>query len=1059
MTLRPKQQAAVEREGQDVCVVAGPGSGKTRVLVERFGWLVRERKVSPLRILAITFTEKAATEIKRRLAGEFADDTGLREQVERAYVSTIHGLCSRLLRDYPIAAGVDPGFAVLDGPASERELEQAAHETLDQKRFWPLIEAIYASTWPGGRQADLAEAVIKVYQAMRSYGKSVAAVREESAKETAGLTLADFIGELRGLLATAPAERTAKQAERIDNLLEWCESAPAAADRFQLLSEYPRGLPAKMLSPDLRLIRDERLPLVASTLAGQYFAPLKTLLLDAVELTGQKYSRRKMELASLDFSDLEEKAIELLRAGPGVLASVRRRFEYVLMDEVQDTNPLQWTLVNLLRTPGRFFAVGDVNQSIYGFRHAEPGVFEEYQRSVAAAGNEVDELDENHRSRAGILAAAEAVLGGQPGIRPPHLSALREFGPKDDPSVEAIVGAGADPVSMEAQWIARRIRELAGSLMVQDGPGRQRTASFRDIAILVRKTNALAAIIEALQNQGVPFLHEGGKSFYEAREVRDLVHLLRVVADPADEVSMAAVLRSPLAGLSDETLLRLKLNGGAPLPDPEDEASRRRFDALLGRLRAQRDDVSPDRLLLRAMDECDYEGGLDSGARANVDKLLALLRDWYRSRPRPLDKMAEDLEWLRESASEAEAPPEEASDAVRVMSIHQAKGLEFPIVFVAALDRGVSNALAPICLSREGGLGVCWRNPADGTQVRDLIHLTHCDEIKSRSEDEENRLLYVAMTRAEEHLVLSYAETERKRGNHWRLVAEGVDAGPIELTRAVEPPEVMDRPVTAETRSGEPIVLARPALAGQYDSTVQVTALNLFAQCPRRYYLGRYIGREGPPSQERSGRPNAAEFGNLVHAMLAGQPRPEAPAEALDLVERFHSSALGRRAAGAQRAEREFDFVMALEDVVLRGQIDLWLEEGGELVLVDYKTDSVAAEEAEGRAAQYALQLRLYALALERLTGRLPGQALVCFLRPGLAVPVALDAALLEEARAVVRALKEAQSTLRFELREGEQCRRCAFYRGLCPAAIFFSTAAMSLDFKDSGSGSGSRPL
>jgi ATP-dependent exoDNAse (exonuclease V) beta subunit len=746
------------------------------------------------------------------------------------------------------------------------------------------------------------------------------------------------------------------------------------------------------------------------------------------------YSGRKTELAALDFSDLEEKAIGLLRADTGVLASVRRRFEYVLMDELQDTNPLQWTLVNLLRTPGRFFAVGDVNQSIYGFRHASPGVFEEYQRSVAASGKDVDELDENHRSRAGILAAAEAVVDGQPGIRPPHLSALREFGPKDDLSVEVIVGEGDDPVSMEAQWIARRIRELAGSLMVQDGPERQRLASFRDVAILVRKTNALAAIIEALQNQAVPFLHEGGKSFYEAREVRDLVHLLRVIADPADEVSMAAVLRSPLAGVSDETLLRLKLNGGAPLPDPEDETGLRRFDALLARLRAERDDVSPDRLLLRAMDECDYEGGLDSGARANVDKLLALVRDWYSRRPRPLDKLAEDLEWLRESAAEAEAPPDEASDAVRVMSIHQAKGLEFPIVFVAALDRGVSSALAPICLSREGGLGVCWRNPADGTQVRDLIHLRHGDEIKRKSEGEENRLLYVAMTRAEEHLVLSYAETERKPGSHWRLVAEGLDAASIKLTRANELPEVMDRPAAAEARIEEPIILARPALAGQYDSTVQVTALNLFAQCPRRYYLGRYIGREGPPSPERSGRPNAAEFGNLVHAMLAGQPSREAPAEALELVERFHSSELGRRAAGAQRIEREFDFVMALEDVVLRGQIDLWFEERGELILVDYKTDSVEAEEAERRAAQYALQLRLYALALERLAGKLPGQALVCLLRPGVTVPVALDASLLEEARAAVRALKEAQSTLRFELREGEQCRRCAFYRGLCPA-------------------------
>ena len=160
--------------------MAGPGSGKTRVLVERFCWLVRERKVSPLRILAITFTEKAATEIKRRLAREFAGHPELREQVERAYVSTVHGFCARLLRENPIAAGVDPEFAVMDAPESDRELEEAAHEALDQKRFWPLLEAIYVSTWPGGRQADMAEAVIKIYEAMRTDGRTFAEVRRRA---------------------------------------------------------------------------------------------------------------------------------------------------------------------------------------------------------------------------------------------------------------------------------------------------------------------------------------------------------------------------------------------------------------------------------------------------------------------------------------------------------------------------------------------------------------------------------------------------------------------------------------------------------------------------------------------------------------------------------------------------------------------------------------------------------------------------------------------------------------------------------------------------------------
>ena len=242
------------------------------------------------------------------------------------------------------------------------------------------------------------------------------------------------------------------------------------------------------------------------------------------------------------------------------------------------------------------------------------------------------------------------------------------------------------------------------------------------------------------------------------------------------------------------------------------------------------------------------------------------------------------------------------------------------------------------------------------------------------------------------------------------------------------------------------MVLARPPLSDQHDSAAPVTSIQLFAQCPRRYYLGRYIG------WDRNSRPvhthpaevvrdwdephdeSAAEFGTAVHALLAGEPADRASAEALDLVHRFRESELGRRVACASRVEREFDFVMAIEDVVLRGQIDLWFEEGGELLLLDYKTDTVRPEDSASRAAAYALQLRLYALALERITGRMPSRAYACFLRSGQTIPIALDKPLLEETEDLVRLFREAQSSLQFDLREGEQCRRCPYYQGPCPA-------------------------
>jgi ATP-dependent exoDNAse (exonuclease V) beta subunit len=334
------------------------------------------------------------------------------------------------------------------------------------------------------------------------------------------------------------------------------------------------------------------------------------------------------------------------------------------------------------------------------------------------------------------------------------------------------------------------------------------------------------------------------------------------------------------------------------------------------------------------------------------------------------------------------------------------------------------------------------------------------------------------MTRAEEHLVLSFAMTASPKGKNWKLVRDGLGLAldeadnrsltvaalkreqvaeprasasglpangiPVRVLRTDQTPDPLSVPATPSVMQAEALVLARPTLSDQHDSSSPVTSVQLFAQCPRRYYLGRYIGwdrmsrpvethaDEAPRDWDEPHDERAAEFGTRVHALLAGEPVDNPSAEALDLVQRFQTSELGQRVARASRVEREFDFVMAIEDVVLRGQIDLWFEEGDDLLLVDYKTDNVRPEEAASRAAAYALQLRLYALALERITGRLPNRVYAHFLRLGLTIPIATDKPSLDEAKHLVRLFREAQSSLRFDLREGEQCGKCAYHRGLC---------------------------
>jgi CRISPR/Cas system-associated exonuclease Cas4 (RecB family) len=247
-------------------------------------------------------------------------------------------------------------------------------------------------------------------------------------------------------------------------------------------------------------------------------------------------------------------------------------------------------------------------------------------------------------------------------------------------------------------------------------------------------------------------------------------------------------------------------------------------------------------------------------------------------------------------------------------------------------------------------------------------------------------------------------------------------------------PELLTGPRTAEEERAV-LEMDAPVVTDQQDSNAAVSALAAFADCPRKYYLKHYLGYEARPRGERSGQKlSGSELGIQVHELLAGSAVEDADPEALHLANVFRKGVLGRRAAPAQRVEREFDFLMAVEDLVISGQVDLWFEEGGELVVVDYKTEAVIAADVPARAEEHAFQLRLYAMAVAAVDGRMPDRAWFHFLRPDVEVEVPLGAATVEEAKALVRKFQAAQSRLEFPLAEGERCQRCEFYRGLCPA-------------------------
>ncbi|MCL4794649.1 MAG: UvrD-helicase domain-containing protein [Bryobacteraceae bacterium] len=1027
MPLSPQQQAAVERTGQDVCCAAGPGSGKTRVLVERFAWLV-EQGTPPERVLAITFTDKAATEIKQRLARRFAVRPDLRESIERAPVSTVHGFCARILREYALDAGLDPGFRVMDELEAETLRAQAMDAVLDHWAIDRTLEfRALVDAWACHRPAAHLRCL---HEALRKSG----GIREQLRE----MVRFDARGALDGLAAealelTRAAQRnTENRRRKIEAVEEWL-ARREGMDALSWVQSF--AIDRKGLAPEdsrqaerVREARDHAVAVLAGALNEAQRDTLRDLL---IEFDGE-YRKRRAAEAGADFHDLEERALALLNDGTLAQREISARFDAVLMDELQDTNPLQWRILERLRRPGRFFAVGDLNQSIYGFRHADPSLFQDFEESLTAAGLAVDRLETNYRSRPEILDFAAAVAGVCAGIRPHALRARESpFPPKAQPCVEIQryepgEDADADGAGSEAQWIAWRLEQLKGELLVGDPP---RPVRWKDMAVLARTATAFDTLEDAFAGRGIPYTVRRGRNFFDEPEVIDLTNLLRVLANPGDEIAMYALLRSPFFGIADQRLYEAHAVGEFPPPEAA--------GAIAGLLNV-REDMPPDRLIARFLDERGYLCNQRAGVRANADKFVRLLRGWHESAPGQWRRWLDDLAVLREAGQEPNAPSLEDEDAVELTTIHKAKGLEFPVVVIAFLHRLPMNESEPLGWSPVSGLGVAWRLDGSAKGVPDAILNAARQRKREREDLESHRVLYVGLTRAEEHLVISWTRTrnasgwvglvERALGMAWPDAAgtpwlhQGVRMSMLSGAPPAPASGGADSPRThefVEIKRMEPGVEAAPA--------VGVTPLVYFSECPRRHFLTYAAG--WPQFRDVQLSTGARELGEEVHRLLAGLPVETPSSEALELRERFLRSDLGQRMKNAAHVEREFDFMFSLDGTLLRGVIDLWIEDGDGVTLVDYKTGhSIPPETME----TYKDQLRFYALALEALTGRLPRRVALFLLHQDRAVEVGMDEHPRARCRDVLAGWLEAQSRNEWPARPGNRCEWCPYEGAGC---------------------------
>lgn len=984
MKLTPQQHAAIHRTGQDVCVIAGPGSGKTRVLAERFAWLVLSQNISPRNILALTFTEKAANEIRSRVAKTNHPD------IDFAPISTFHGLCKRLLTEFSIAAGLDPTTQLWDDRIAASELHASIEHVLNDAAHTgtATLRRLFTTYNSSSITTDLRS----LYNQIRSLSTSFP---QPDAPPSIPNILPPFLALGEDILNTPPT--TPKSREFHEAFREHFARLTALGltpswQHIDLIEGFPkRGNLPKPLSDIARQFYDLHATII-STIVLSLVHPERNYLIELLNRIHSHYSERKLSAARLDFNDLEHHTLHLLERNSRVREELQRRFEHILMDEMQDTNPIQWQLLSLLRTPGSFFAVGDVNQSIYGFRFAAPEEFIAYRDSLLAQGAVIDYLGDNFRTRPEILDFTNTLASALPGLQPPNLSSGRRFTTADTPLSIHAFSEDAE----EFAFLVSEIQHLSENFVVEPKDGSPlRRLSLSDIAILVRTAAKAEAIAAALASHDIPYLLSGGRMFFDTQEVADCLNWLHYLANPLNTIARATVLRSPFASLSDGDIL-------SGLSSPA-------LDALHASQRARLDTTPPGRFLTELLDTTGYLSQASPAVAANVDKLLSLIRSLWREQPSHLPAFVAELERMRAAAQEKSAPVPSCGEAVQILTVHASKGLEFPVVFLPGCYFHSPPNRSSLLFGRPDRIGVRWNNPLTGVSLPDLLASRIIAARKLEDSHELERQLFVALTRAEQRLYLSWAG-EQKRGWVKHLAGFSGKSWPAGLPTPLPP-------LAAPIAPAAPILLAPLPSQPVQLSSANPTDLALYATCPRHFFLSRLAAITYPQDAPPDG---AANLGSLVHQLLAGQlPSVPPPPEALQLVAVATNSSLAAELASALWVEREFDFVFSLDGLVIEGAIDLCFESpAGHITLIDYKT-------GQPRPRSYALQMALYREAISRLYPGKPIRSELFFLSTGerLSIDTPLDRSLLHRF----------QSATDFSTQPGAHCQRCPHLSRACP--------------------------
>jgi ATP-dependent exoDNAse (exonuclease V) beta subunit len=1053
------------------CVEAAAGTGKTTLLVERLLSIVREGKAELDDVAAITFTEKAAAELKVRLREKLEEqirgdaNAELRqrysralEQLDRTRISTIHAFAASLLRERPVEAGVDPGFVQLDQMGSQLLLDDVWQRWSQEQLvdLPPVLRRLFALEVPLDKMRALARKLLENRDIAMLPGPA------RPPNPINGIW-GEITGEVRQLQALESACHDTsdigfEQIQQLKSLVEQTGASDLDRERALLLDlkVNPRsGAKAKWapgacdeqkeICRRIRNLLDSAPAQLGPSLAAEVLEWLKGFL-QAVEW-------EKRERGVLDFQDLLLKARDLVRDRLDVRAYFQQSIRYLLVDEFQDTDPLQAELVFLLAeenavatdwrqvtlAPDKLFLVGDPKQSIYRFRRADIQIYATAKRKLGELHQPLV-IRQNFRSSPRLLRTINSLF--QPQMEAgEYQAAYVPLEPAPErlnagpglallfPSADSATSNMPEYLQTEAGLIAGFIRHICGSA---DGPvkiwdkkaGAARRPCFADIALLFPVTTGLAYYEEALRSRGVPFQIDAGRQFYARRETRDLMSVLGAIDDPENAIALVAALRSPFFGLSDADLLLYRHGGGTLHYLRKEAEDFPRMAQCLGQLRRWhqlRPEISLAALVDTVLNEsCVLQfflllpGG--DQAAANLLRVVELARRFENETGACLRSFVGWLEQRAESEpAEADASiGDEREDSVHLLTIHAAKGLEFPVVALAGMacsQRTGENMLVDHGSGQIELALKCGEHKLSSANFDQLL-----DQEQKRGQTEDLRLFYVAATRAKDCLIVPRLAPENNRSRRFLDFADPLSAYGDRPEQTIETDGVLlfrGEDLPASESSSAVFLRDVGALTPEGE---RVSSILAEREQWRAELEALGVGEAGivPASRDGRGDVHASDgygadaastaLGTAFHRIMSQVLSADDPSLAAiiesaaagaslsarsallqDWVTRTLGSPLLARARKAAQVWREIPFCIPYQGQIREGCIDLLFAEGERMILVDYKTDEVTAAQLPEAVEAHRVQLDLYREATKQLIGNYPAETLLFFVRLGMA--------------------------------------------------------------------------